>query len=172
MIEREGPANFEEAETEFAASKAEAGKIDSTAEGANLEVVEGGMEGNEVVNTSVEQIAAELGFTENQAMLQIRNDLAELALRSELNDDILLEKYTAYQDAGSANVVDGADTRSNIGKLVLEAGLLATYGHADLALEQIEEIVAISWGDEVPEDSVSGPLLKQAAELIRQKFSL
>lgn len=136
-----------------------------------LTVVDGGVEISEVATTSIEQLATKLGFTETEEMIQIRRELAELALRGEIDHDILLSKYTAYQDAG-INISDiGVDTRAGIGKMLLEANLLATHGHADIALEQINEIIAVSWGDKQPEDSISLPLLLQAVEIIRQRFT-
>ena len=167
MPNREGPETLGQSQAEFDASLAEAEALGKNPpqepaepEQEPLPAVEIAYEDRDYTSP-IARMVAETGFAENDAKYQLRQEMAALAARGELNDENLLELYLIYQTAGYDPEKYGDQERA-IAKLLLEADLLALYGHADAALDTIEESIGY-----LGEGHTDLPLLHQAAEIIR-----
>lgn len=171
MRERVGPMDLGESQALFEASLDEAAKLDKhpLTEGGEpepeaLPAVEIAYEARDYTSP-IAKMVAKTGFAENDAKYQLRQEIAALAARGELNDDNFLELYLNYQTAGYDPEKYGDQERA-MAKLLLEADLLALYGHADAALETIEESIGY-----LGEGNTDLPLLHQAAEILRQQLA-
>lgn len=171
MPERDGSMNFDDVQVEFDASLAEARALDETPPQDQVEPEQEPLPAVEIAyeardyTSPIAKLVAETGFAENDAKYQLRQEIAALAARGELNDENFLELYLNYQTAGYDPEKYGDQERA-IAKLLLEADLLALYGHADAALETIEESIGY-----LGEGNTDLPLLHRAAEILRQQLA-